>query len=453
MSYIYQTLAGLSFFSIVQLAECNPKIQQVSVPAIATQKSTVLDSVVQAQTSKTVAKTAELVTLKPQKIAKKGVSKNGFLNYNLTTGAENIFAYNDELVGQRVGLVVNQTSLIGQRHLVDSLLKNGTNIVQIFSPEHGFRGKSEAGEEISSSSDVRTGIPIVSLYGKKHRPSAEEMAKIDVLIFDIQDVGARFYTYLTTLYYVMEECARYDKRLILLDRPNPNGHYVDGPVLQPSEKSFVGALPIPIVHGCTLGEIALMINGEGWLNTGGKRCALTIVSCDNYTHTTEYTLPIKPSPNLPNNKAIYMYPTLCLFEGTHFSVGRGTDMPFQCYGHPDNVVGSVGFMPMPTESNRTPLLAGRTCVGESFAGLDENAIRQKFNKIDLEYLIKAYQNYPNKAQFFRHDGFFNNLVGNTAVRRMIEEGKTATEITASWQEDIAKYKAIRKKYLLYSDFE
>jgi uncharacterized protein YbbC (DUF1343 family) len=223
--------------------------------------------------------------------------------------------------------------------------------------------------------------------------------------------------------------------------------------LQTAEKSFVGALPIPIVHGCTFGEIALMINGEGWLNTGGKRCALTVVPCDNYTHTTDYTLPIKPSPNLPNNKAIYMYPTLCLFEGTPFSVGRGTSMPFQCYGHPDNQVGSVGFVPMPTESNRTPLLMGRTCIGEDFSNLDNTTIRSKFAKIDLTYLIKSYQSFPDKAHFFRHDGFFNNLAGTTALRSMIEQGKTADEIVASWHDDLVKYKIVRKKYLLYADFE
>jgi uncharacterized protein YbbC (DUF1343 family) len=448
MQYLYNTLIGAGVFSISLLSQCEPQTQTaVQVPSISTQKSSVLDSI--AHNAKNDSATAKIVSIKP--VIK--VMPQNSKSIGLSMGAENTPVYVSDLANKKVGLVVNQTSLIGSHHLVDSLRKSGINIIQIFAPEHGFRGQGEAGEEISSAVDRSTGIPIVSLYGKKHRPSPEEMAKVDVMIFDIQDVGARFYTYLTTLYYVMEECARYDKQLIVLDRPNPNGHYVDGPILQPNEKSFVGALPIPIVHGCTFGEIAMMINGEGWLNTGGKKCALTVVPCSNYSHSTDYVLPIKPSPNLPNNKSIYMYPTLCLFEGTHFSVGRGTDMPFQCYGHPDNTVGNIGFVPMPTESNRSPLLSGRTCIGENFANLDDNTVRNKFAKIDLEYLIKTYKEYPDKTRFFRTDGFFNKLTGTVALRQMIEQGKTAEEITASWQEGLIKYKLMRKKYLLYPDFE
>jgi uncharacterized protein YbbC (DUF1343 family) len=250
----------------------------------------------------------------------------------------------------------------------------------------------------------------------------------------------------------MEECARYNKPLILLDRPNPNGHYVDGPLLKPNEKSFVGALPIPVVHGCTLGEMANMINGEGWLE-GGRVCPITVIPCANYTHLTAYKLPIKPSPNLPNNKAIYLYPSLCLFEGTCVSVGRGTEYPFQCFGHPDYPIAQYAFMPMSNERNKNPLLNGRTCNGIFLGGISDEELYAKHNKLDLAYLVDFYQKFPNKPAFFRTDGFFNNLTGNIRIKNAIIEGKSADDIRNEWQSDINIYKQIRKKYLLYPDFE
>lgn len=370
----------------------------------------------------------------------------------LCVGAERIDDFISLLAGKKVGCVVNQTSMLGQTHLVDTLLRRNIKVVEIFSPEHGFRGTAEAGDEVASGIDGRTGIPIVSLYGKKHRPTAEEMQRADVIVFDIQDVGARFYTYLTTLFYVLEACAEYNKPLVLLDRPNPNGHYVDGPTLKPAEKSFVGALPIPVVHGCTLGEMAAMINGEGWLQ-GGRVCPLTVIPCLNYTHKTPYTLPIKPSPNLPNNKAIYLYPSLCLFEGTCVSVGRGTDYPFQCFGHPDYPTSSYTFMPTANDRNKNPLLNGRTCNGAFLGDISEEELHANYNKFDLSYLIDFYKKFPDKAAFFRADGFFNNLTGDVVVKKEIIAGKTMEEIRATWQDDLNAYKLKRKKYLLYPDFE
>jgi uncharacterized protein YbbC (DUF1343 family) len=390
---------------------------------------------------------ARVVPILPVPKILQGNAKN-----DLLVGAENMDIYLELLKGKRVGCVVNQTSRIGKRHLVDTLLQRGIKVVEIFAPEHGFRGNADAGDEIANGNDGRTGIPIISLYGKKRRPSAEELANIDILIFDIQDVGTRFYTYLTTLYYVMEECALHHKPLLLLDRPNPNGHYVDGPVLHPAERSFVGALPIPIVHGCTLGEMAQMINGEGWIS-GGYTCPLTVIVCQNYTHLTAYAPPVKPSPNLPNLKAIYLYPSLCLFEGTCVSVGRGTDHPFQCYGHPDATRGGYSFMPLPNEGNRNPLLNGRTCIGESLADRTDDDLRRQYSQFDLDFISTFYTNFADKAHFFRSDGFFNNLAGDTATRHDIEAGKSGAEIRATWQENLAIYKQKRKKYLLYPDFE
>ncbi len=391
---------------------------------------------------------AHLVPIKPVPRPQSSTGISGIIQ----VGAERSYEYMPLLEGKKVACVVNQTSMINGEHLVDVLLEKKINVVEIFSPEHGFRGTAEAGDEVSSGIDGKTGVPIVSLYGKKHRPSADELSKVDVVIFDVQDVGARFYTYLTTLYYVMEECARYNKQLIVLDRPNPNGHYVDGPILKPGQKSFVGALPIPIVHGCTLGEMASMINGEGWLDSG-HHCDLKVITCSNYTHLTAYVLPIKPSPNLPNNKAIYLYPSLCLFEGTCVSVGRGTEYPFQCFGHPDYSGEQYAFMPMPNERNKNPLLNGRTCNGSFLGSFSEEELYTKHNKLDISFVVDCYQKFRNKPAFFRTDGFFNNLTGNTEIKSEIMAGKSAEEIRATWQEDLISYKEKRRKYLLYPDFE
>ncbi len=372
-----------------------------------------------------------------------------YKTFVISTGAERTELYADELKNLRVGLVVNQTSRIGRRHLVDTLMARGINVTAIFAPEHGFRGDMDAGADVQNNTTTDH-IPIYSLYGKSNKPTAEQLAKVDIVLFDVQDVGARFYTYLSTLYLVMQACAEQGKPLIVLDRPNPNGHFVDGPIIREQYKSFVGKIPVPIVHGCTLGEIAKMINGENW---AGINCKLVVVPCQNYTHNSVYAPQVKPSPNLPNLKSIYLYPSLCLFEGTCVSVGRGTSTPFQCFGHPDNPTGSYAFMPMPNDANKQPLLMGRTCIGETLNSLSDTDIRKKYAHLDLNPLIDFYKRFPDKAHFFRHDGFFYNLVGNNTVKTMIEQGKTADEISATWQTEVADYKVKRKKYLLYDDFE
>ncbi len=454
MRYIaYSLYIALFLGLIVKQTGCNtPKTASTTAnPTNSTTKTVaVKDSVPKPPITKVIDSSfwAHLVPIKPVPHAAGTSAITGAIQ----VGAERSYEYMPFLEGKKVACVVNQTSMISGEHLVDVLLAQKINVVEIFSPEHGFRGTAEAGDEVTSGIDSKTGVPIVSLYGKKHRPSAEELSKVDVVIFDVQDVGARFYTYLTTLYYVMEECARYNKQLIVLDRPNPNGHYVDGPLLKPAQKSFVGALPIPIVHGCTLGEMARMINGEGWLDSG-NRCDLKIIPCSNYTHQTAYILPIKPSPNLPNNKAIYLYPSLCLFEGTCVSVGRGTEYPFQCFGHPDCANEQYAFMPMPNERNKNPLLNGRTCNGSFLGGLSDEELYTKHNKLDISFVVECYQKFRNKPAFFRTDGFFNNLAGNSEIKNEIIAGKSAEEIRASWQDELATYKEKRRKYLLYPDFE
>jgi uncharacterized protein YbbC (DUF1343 family) len=348
------------------------------------------------------------------------------------------------LKGKRVALVVNQTSVIDTTHLADFLVSQKIEVVKIFAPEHGFRGTADAGEIIKSGIDARTGIMVVSLYGNNKKPTSAQLADVDVLIFDIQDVGVRFYTYISTMHYVMEACAENNKSLLVLDRPNPNGHYIAGAVLDTKYKSFVGMHPIPVVHGLTVGELAQMINGEKWL-TGGMKCNLTVIPCQNYTHQTPYQLPIKPSPNLPNSNAIAWYATLCLFEGTNISVGRGTDFPFEVAGAPDyeNTFDFV-FTPMPKEGAKDPLYNGKKCYGIDFSVLD-----QQKSLFTLEYVINFYQKSTKKETFFKP--FFNKLIGNDTTVKMIKEGKNATEIAQTWQEDLTKYRLMRQKYLLYPD--
>jgi uncharacterized protein YbbC (DUF1343 family) len=364
----------------------------------------------------------------------------------LLTGAENTEKYLNELKDKKVALVVNQTSKIKEEHLLDFLLFNKVNIVQLFSPEHGIRGDADAGEKVENEKDLKTGLPIISLYGENKKPKKEQLEGIEIVVFDMQDVGARFYTYLSTLHYIMEACAENKIKLIVLDRPNPNGNYVDGPLLETPLKSFVGIHPIPIVHGMTLGELALMINGEKWLKDS-IHCNLKVVSCSNYDHNTSFTPPIKPSPNLPNLNSIRLYPTLCLFEGTVVSVGRGTNLPFQIIGIPDSI-SMTGFTFTPKSINgmaKKPLYEGKRCVGEK---LDSNNIK---NEIDLSYLIKYYNLYQNKNKFFNN--FFNKLAGNTTLQDQIKKGLSENEIKKSWQNDLESFKTKRKKYLLYPDFE
>lgn len=361
------------------------------------------------------------------------------------TGAERMEAYLPLLQGKRVGLLVNQTAVVGTSHVVDTLLKSGVWIAKIFSPEHGFRGQADAGEKLGNSTDSATGLPIVSLYGQHRQPDSRDLADVDVLIFDLQDVGTRFYTYISSLQELMEAAAAHHKPLIVLDRPNPNGFYVDGPVLDTAFRSFVGMQRIPVVHGMTVGEYARMLNGEGWLK-GGVHCELTVITCENYTHDTRYALPVKPSPNLPDMRSIYLYPSTCLFEGTAFSLGRGTDKPFQVYGHPSLPKHLFSFTPRSVPGAKKPVLMDQTCYGFDLSG-DQ---KEHSNTIALEHVLNAYKLFPEKDKFF--NAFFNKLAGSNALQEQIKAGKSAREIRRSWQPGLKAFKKIRKKYLLYEDF-
>lgn len=365
----------------------------------------------------------------------------------VVVGAEQTTAYFPLLKGKRIALFSNHTGIVGDKHLLDVLVENKFDIVAIFSPEHGFRGDAGAGDHVSNSVDPKTGVPILSLYdGNTGKPSAESMRKFDLLIVDIQDVGLRFYTYYVTMVKLMDACAEQHKKVILLDRPNPNGHYVDGPILNMKYKSGVGSLPIPIVHGLTLGELALMVNGEKWLPEG-RVCDLTVIKCKNYTHQTLYQLPVPPSPNLPNMKAIYLYPSLCYFEATPVSLGRGTDLPFQIYGHPNMQGYDFKFTPRSMPSAKEPPQKDKRCYGVNLSELPDEKIMEK--GIDLSYLIDAYKNLNMDDHFFR--SFFENLIGVDYVRKMIKQGKSAEEIKAAWQDDVVKFKKQRKPYLLYNE--
>ncbi len=362
-------------------------------------------------------------------------------------GAEITDKYLPLLQGKRVAIMANQTSMIHDEHLVDFLHRNGQNIVGIFSPEHGFRGDADAGESVASSKDKKTGIPIWSLYEKgTNRPSADKMNKFDVLVFDLQDVGLRFYTYYISMANLMEACAEHNKKMIILDRPNPNGFYVDGPVLDMKRKSGVGRLPIPVVHGMTLGELALMINGENWLPKGLK-CDITVIPCENYTHQTKYVPPIAPSPNLPNIHSIYLYPSTCLFEGTVMSLGRGTKFPFQVYGHPNFKKSSFSFTPRSIAGAKNPPHLNRKCYGKDLRKLSQEQIWE--NGFDLTYIIDAYNNLKIGNKFFT--SFFEKLVGVDYIRKDIINGKSADEIKQKWQKDVNSFKDRRKPYLLYDE--
>ena len=367
----------------------------------------------------------------------------------MITGAENTAAWFPLVKDKNIALVANQTSIIGQTHLVDTMLRLGLKVAKIFSPEHGFRGAASAGEKVSDDVDSATGISLVSLYGNNKKPTAEALQGIDIMIFDLQDVGVRFYTYISTMHYVMQACAEQKIPLIILDRPNPNGFYVDGPVLQDSFASFVGMHKVPVVHGLTIGEYAQMINGEHWLKQN-IACEIKVIPCIGYTHQSRYFLPVKPSPNLPNQLAIYLYPTLCFFEGTLISVGRGTNKPFQQYGHPLLMNSETSFVPksMPGASN--PPYANEVCFGYDLSNYDDVSDSLS-SGIHLEILIDAYRNFPDKKNFF--NSFFNKLAGNDILQKQIVSGKSVAEIKASWQSDLQRYKTVRKKYLLYQDFE
>jgi uncharacterized protein YbbC (DUF1343 family) len=363
------------------------------------------------------------------------------------TGAECTEEYLPLLKGRRVAVMTNHTGIVGNEHLVDMLQRRGIHLTAIFSPEHGFRGNADAGQHVADSIDAKTGIPVYSLYGNGNhgRPKTAHMKLFDLMLVDIQDVGLRFYTYHITVVKLMEACAEHHLPMILLDRPNPNGHCTDGPVLDMKHKSGVGWLPIPVLHGMTLGELMLMANGEKWL-ADGQTCKLTVIPCKNYTHNTLYLLPVPPSPNLPNMKAVWLYPSVCLFEGTQVSLGRGTDFPFQVYGHPDMKNCSFSFTPESKPGARKPPLMGKPCRGIDLRSIPDKAIREK--GFDLSYIIDAYQKLNIGDAFFT--SFFEKLVGTDDVRKMIEEGKTAGEISKIWQEEVEKFKQQRLPYLLYN---
>ncbi len=362
-------------------------------------------------------------------------------------GAEQPQEYLPLLKNKRVAVCSNHTGMVGDKHLVDVLVENGIQVVAIFSPEHGFRGNADAGEHVSSTVDQKTGIPILSLYdGDTGKPSKASMQKFDLLVFDIQDVGLRFYTYYITMARLMDACAEHRRKMVVMDRPNPNGHYVDGPILDMKYKSGVGWLPIPVVHGMTLGELARMINGERWLPSS-RVCDLTVIPCRNYTHQTMYRLPIAPSPNLPDMKAVYLYPSTCYFEGTPVSLGRGTRLPFQVYGHPGMKGYSFSFTPKSIPGAKNPPLLNKVCYGVDLSGLSDEEIWLK--GIDLSYVIDAYRNLKMGDKFFR--SFFERLIGVDYVRRMIENGKEADEIKARWTDDVEHFKVQRRPYLLYQE--
>jgi uncharacterized protein YbbC (DUF1343 family) len=362
-------------------------------------------------------------------------------NKTVETGASQVPLVISKLQGKRIAMMVNQTSIIGKTHLVDSLKSLGIDIKKIFAVEHGFRGTADAGEVVKNSTDTKTSIPIVSLYGNNKKPTPESLADVDLVLFDIQDVGTRFYTYISSLHYLMEACAENNKPLIILDRPNPNGSYVDGPMLQKEFKSFVGMHPIPVVHGMTIGEYAQMINGEAWLE-GGKKCSLEIIKLKNWNHSDFYSLPVRPSPNLPNDQAIALYPSTCFFEGTALSVGRGTYHPFEWVGHPDLKSYVFQFTPTSIEGmSKQPPLENKLCYG-----LDLSKVQTK-KRIDLSYLIEFYKAFPDKEKFFLK--YFNTLAGNARLKEQIIAGLSEDEIRASWQSDLKEFVSLRAKYLLY----
>lgn len=368
-------------------------------------------------------------------------------NSRIAVGAEQTSEYFPILKNKKIAVFSNHTGMIGNKHTIDVLLENKLNVVAIFSPEHGFRGNADAGEHVSSSVDSNTGVPILSLYdGKAGRPSEESMRKFDVLLVDIQDVGLRFYTYYISMVKLMDACAEYNRKMIILDRPNPNGHYVDGPILDMKYKSGVGWLPIPVVHGMTLGELALMVNGEKWL-PASKECDVTVIKCKNYTHHSLYQLPVAPSPNLPNMKAIYLYPSTCYFEATPVSLGRGTSLPFQIYGHPNMRGYDYAFTPKSVPGAKNPPQLDKLCYGKDLSGLSDKEIWEK--GVDLSYVIDAYTNLNMGEHFFRP--FFELLIGTDYVRKMIIQGKSADEIKAMWKDDVEKFKVQRKPYLLYAE--
>ncbi|MFT3680906.1 MAG: DUF1343 domain-containing protein [Ferruginibacter sp.] len=388
--------------------------------------------------------------------------------YPVIPGAERMDVYLPWLKNKAVAVFANQTSVVKNTHLVDALLDKGIKIVKIFGPEHGFRGKADAGEHVDDTKDAKTGIPVVSLYGDHKKPTATDLKDVDIVVFDVQDVGVRFYTYISSLEYLMEACLENHKPLLILDRPNPNGFYVDGPVLDKKFKSFIGMQPVPVVYGMTIGEYALMLAGEKWLspvankintyNVSTKPTADTpfhiqVIKCKNYDHNTKYILPVNPSPNLKEMQSIYWYPSTCFFEGTVFSEGRGTDKPFQVFGHPSLPKNLYAFTPKPNEGAKSSKCFYQECYGWNLSGTNEEVLKKVNGRIQLKYFLDAYKIFPGKDSFFLKNNFINKLTGNDIFMQQVKAGKTEAQIKKSWEPALVKFKKIRKKYLLYKDFE
>lgn len=367
------------------------------------------------------------------------------------SGAEQLGLYIPKLRGKRVGAVVNHSSMIGPDHLIDTLLALEVDLRKVFAPEHGFRGDVADGELISDSRDAKTGLPIISLYGRNKKPTPAQLEDLDVIVFDIQDVGVRFYTYLSTLHYIMEAAAEAGKQVIVLDRPNPNGYYVDGPVLQSEHSSFVGLHPVPVVYGMTIGEYAQMINGESWLENG-VQCVLDVIPLMNYNRALAYRLERAPSPNLPNAEAVLLYPSLAFFEGTTVSIGRGTEQPFQVIGHPEYGIGSFLFRPQSVQASPNPKWKGKDCFGVTLEALSFDEIAS-WKKLNLGFLVGFHNFLKDKSEFFRPDGYFEKLAGTNTLRTALIEGQSEDEIRLAWESELNNFRRVRSKYLIYADFE
>jgi uncharacterized protein YbbC (DUF1343 family) len=373
--------------------------------------------------------------------------QNDKVSERITIGAEKLDEILQLIEGKSVAVVANQTSRVGDTHLVDTLISIEVDVKAVFSPEHGFRGDADAGEKVNSKKDQKTGLPLISLYGSNKKPTKQQLEDIDIVIFDIQDVGARFYTYISTLHYVMEACAEADKKVIILDRPNPNGQSIDGPIRKNGFESFAGMHPIPIIHGMTIGEYGMMINGENWLKND-LVCDLEVVTCDNYTHDSTYSLPIAPSPNLRSDQSIALYPSLCLFEGTILSVGRGTETPFEIFGHPD--LGKFPdkydfeFTPVSSYGAKYPKLEDKKCFGK-----DLTQIEVKNGILNLDWIIETHNDMDRNDYFITKNGWFDLLAGTDELRKQIEKGLTESEIRASWKEGLNAFQLTREKYLIY----
>lgn len=388
-------------------------------------------------------------------------------------GAERMEMYLPMLKGRSVAVFANQTSVVGKTHLVDTLVKQGIKVIKIFGPEHGFRGVADAGEKVTSYIDKETNIEVISLYGAHNKPSAEDLKNVDVMIFDIQDVGVRFYTFISSLQYYIDAAIENNKPLIILDRPNPNGFYVDGPVLDMKFKSFVGMQPIPIVYGLTIGEYAKMLIGERWLDSSAMKLMsakvkatdkkirvksvlpqfeLTVIECKNYDHKSKYILPIRPSPNLPEIQSVYWYASTCFFEGTNLSEGRGTEKPFQYFGHPSLQNTLFSFTPHSMEGAKDPKQKDKVCYGWNLSGTQQQVLKQVNNKVQIKWILQAYKLFPDKEKFFLNSKSLNRLAGNDVLMQQIKDGKSEDEIRKSWEPALSNYKLIRKKYLLYKDF-